>query len=196
MSEEVATIREAGFRLLYETGRPVPLSALASASGYSVEQVEEILASPALAGRLGRDSDMNLAGIVGLSVEPTRHEIRIGDERLWTWCALDAVGIFSAMKASGTIYSTPPDGSETVEIHFDEGAAKSDRFLFLLEGFDGVNSFESWCPNVNFFVTKDDAVSWVEKSGLAGDVVTIGEISERAGEIWSPVVAGLRRNHG
>ena len=87
MSDEVMTVRNVGFRLLYETGHPVTIQTLATHSGYSTSEVEEILAMPDLIGRARRDKEGRLIGIAGLSIERTRHEIRIEGRRLWTWCA-------------------------------------------------------------------------------------------------------------
>lgn len=188
LSEDVIRLRNVGFRLLYETGKPVPVDLIAERSGYIPAEVEEILSMPDLVGRVRRDEEGGLVGIAGLSVEPTPHEIHIGRRRLWAWCALDAVGIFAAMRATGNVYSTLPDGSERLEIRFEDGAGVSDHTLFILAGFDGINSVESWCPSVNFFAKPDDATAWARDRGLEGNVVSIGQIADSAAEIWGPVV--------
>ena len=189
-------IRNVGFRLLYETGEPVPVHLIAAHSGDEVAEVEEIFARPDVVGRSRRDEAGRLVGIAGLSVDPTPHEIQIGERRLWTWCALDAVGIFTAMKATGVVYSTPPDGSGTLEIRFVNGESLSDPSLFILGGFDGRDSVESWCPNVNFFTNADDATAWADSHHLHGDVVSISQIAENAGAVWRPVVTDLGPANG
>ena len=196
MSEDVMKLRNVGFRLLYETGEPVPVDLIAAHSGNEVGEVEEIFATPDLVGRSRRDEAGRLVGIAGLSVGPTPHEIQIGERRLWTWCALDAVGIFTAMEATGVVYSTPPDGSGTLEIRFVIGQCLSDPCLFVLGGFDGRDSVESWCPSVNFFANADDATAWADSHHLEGDVVSISQIAENAGAVWRPVVTELGPANG
>lgn len=191
MSDEVMKLRNVGFRLLFEMGEPVTIEALAAHSGYSTSRVERALASPDLAGRTRRDEEGRLVGIAGLSIEPTRHEIVIDERTRWTWCALDAVGIFSALGKSGEVRSTPPDGSDRITIRFAAGATASDESLFLLTGFDATNALETWCPSVNFFPDSDTASAWAEQHKLEGDVVTISQVAEPAGKVWTPVVAGI-----
>ena len=190
MSDEVMTLRNVGFRLLFETGEPVTIHTVATHTGYSTSKVQQILASPDLVGRVRRDQEGLLVGIAGLSIESTRHEIRIDGRRLWTWCALDAVGVFNALGASGEVSSTPPDGSDPMTIRFVEGASVSDESLFLLDGFDATNSLETWCPSVNFFPDSDTATAWAKQQNIKGDVVTISQVAEAAGQVWTPVVAG------
>jgi alkylmercury lyase len=196
MSEDVMKIRNVGFRLLYETGEPVPVDLIAEHGGHEVAEVAEILARPDVVGRSRRDKAGRLVGIAGLSVDPTPHEIQIGERRMWTWCALDAVGIFTAMEETGVVYSTPPDGSGTLEIRFVNGECLSDPSLFILGGFDGGDSVESWCPSVNFFATADDATAWADGHHLEGEVVSIGQIAENAGAVWRPVVTELGPANG
>lgn len=196
MPEDVQTLRSVGFRLLYETGRPVTMETLAERSGFTVAKVEETLSKPELVGRSRRNTMGHLIGIAGLSVEPTPHEIRIGGARFWTWCALDAVGIFRALGETGVVYSTRPDDSETLEIQFIDGESQSNLRLFILGEFDETTSYEDWCPNVNFFANSNDATLWARTHQLDGDVVTISEIADDAGEIWRPVVADVGATSG
>jgi alkylmercury lyase len=191
LPEEVMALRNVGFRALYESGRPVTLETLASRSGYSVARVEEILASPELIGRSRFDDKGRLVGIAGLSVEKTRHEIGIDGRTLWTWCALDAVGIFSALGESGWITTTPPDTSDPMTIEVVDGISASDPILFILGGFDGLTSVQAWCPSVNFFNDRASAVEWANSNNLDGQVVAASEVEKSAGEVWAPVVAGI-----
>ena len=131
-----------------------------------------------------------MVGIAGLSLEATPHVIKIDGSEFWTWCALDAVGIFTALGATGTVISTPPGSEHALEIEFTDGDTDSDIALFIAGGYDGVDVFQSWCPNVNFFSTFEQAKTWAAQDGLDGDVVSIPEVSEAAGTIWAAVVDG------
>lgn len=196
MAPELEHIRNVGFGLLYETGAPVPLTTLAAASQLSVEVAEERLSEIEAAGRARRDGDGRLVGIAGLSLEPTPHVIEVEGREFWTWCALDAVGIFTALNATGEVHSTPPDGSDALQIQFDMGITESQSALFIAGGYDGTDVFESWCPNINFFTTSELAHAWASNEGIEGDVVTIAEVAEAAGAIWATVVNGSTSRQG
>jgi len=184
---EVASARSAGFRRLLETGRPVEMAAWATAAGMNETALQDVLDRPNVAGRVELDNQGRLLGIAGLTVEPTHHEITIGAEKRWTWCALDAVGILGALKATGAIRSTDPRTGDAIEIQFVEGDPKGDAALFILGGYDGSNVREEWCPLVNFFTTHRKAEAWVAANELDGDIVSVVQVAEEAAAMWRTV---------
>lgn len=185
---ELELVRGVGFRLIHETGAPVPLSTLAAKANLSVEEAGSRLAEIESAGRARRDSDGDLVGIAGLGLEPTRHAIEVDGRKFWTWCALDAVGIFTALEATGEVRTQPPGDSDELRIRFKNGLTESATALFIAGGYDGTDVFETWCPKVNFFNTSKEAEMWSAAERMDGDVVSISEISEAAGAIWASVV--------
>jgi hypothetical protein len=189
MAPDLIRLRNAGFQLLFDTGRPVPVGELAEHSGYPVDQIETILARPDVSGRVRRNHQGELVGIAGLSVEKTAHEITVGERRFWTWCALDAVGILAAKGSTGRVRSTTPGRANVFEIEFIDGRPVSDHSIFIMGGYEGTDVYESWCPNVNFFETASDAEAWANDAHIEGDVVSIADISSEAAAIWQPVVA-------
>jgi alkylmercury lyase len=186
-SQEISAIRAAGFRLLLDEGRPIERREWASAAGVARETLEDILTRPGIEGRAQLDDEGRLLGIAGLTVEPTRHRLTIGERTRWTWCALDAVGILGALEATGSIYSTDPRSGNPVEIGFEDGTPTGDATLFILGGYDGANVVEDWCPMVNFFATRADAEAWVADNGVEGDVVSVAQVAENAAAMWRPV---------
>lgn len=191
MAPDLMLLRNVGFRLLFDSGEPLSLKALSVETGYGIDELRSMLKRPDVAGRVQRDSNGNIVGIAGLSIEPTAHEVRVDGKQFWTWCALDAVGIVSAMELTGQVVSTTPGQSDPMRIEFVDGQAMSNHTIFILGGFDGADAYESWCPNVNFFATARDAESWASERGLTGEVVAVDQIREAAGAIWEPVVAGV-----
>lgn len=191
LTPEMEALRAAGFELLHETGLPVPVSDLAAKSGWPESLTLEVLDALEGLGRARRNEDGQLVGIAGLSVEPTPHVIHLDGRQLWTWCALDAVGIFPALGATGTVTSTSPDGNGDLEIEFDAGSTESPYALSLADGYENGNVYESWCRQVNFFRDTDAATEFAKSAGLQGEPATIAEISDMAGSVWAPVVSGL-----
>ncbi len=190
---EVAALRAAGFRLLLEQGRPIPLDELAAAAGLTRRGVDEILTRPEARGRVRLDAEGRVVGIAGLSIEPTRHELRIGTTPRWAWCALDAVGILGALAADGTVASSDPHTGRPVVVDFVAGEPHGEAALFILGGYDGHDVVEEWCPSVNFFGTADDAAAWVAAASVEGDVVAVAHVAADAAEMWRPVADPVLR---
>ena len=182
---DLARVRSAGFRLLLDTGEPVELADLADAAHLDLATVERLVEQAT--GRVQLDDAGCLLGVAGLTVSPTQHEITIGDQKRWTWCALDAVGILGALNATGTIRSTDPQTGRRVQIEVVDGQPEDDATLFILGGYDGGNVTEDWCPLVNFFNTQRDAHDWVAANDVTGDVVSVSEIAADATAMWRPV---------
>lgn len=186
-SEEVSALRSAGFQLLLEEGRPIERREWADAAGVSRDALEDILTRPGIEGRAQLDDEGRLLGIAGLTVEPSRHRLTIGDETRWTWCALDAVGILGALEATGSIHSTDPRSGDPIDIGFEDGTPTGDATLFILGGYDGGNVIQDWCPMVNFFATRADAEAWVADNTVDGDIVSVAQVADNAAAMWRPV---------
>ena len=149
--------------------------------------LQDILDRPNVAGRVELDDQGRLLGIAGLTIEPTHHKITVDGEERWTWCALDAVGILGALESDGTIRSVDPHSGDSIEIAFQSGEPTGDAVLFILGGYDGTGARDNWCPLVNFFANRHDAEAWATERELAGEIVSIRQISEEAAALWRPV---------
>ena len=185
VTTDMTRLRAAGFRLLLDRGEPVELADIAVAADLEVETVKHLIEQEA--GRIETDGEGRLLGVAGLTVTETRHQITIGDEMRWTWCALDAVGIFGALEATGNIRSTDARTGQDIHIEFVDGQSQGDATLFILGGYDGGNVREDWCPLVNFFGTHRDAEAWVADRDVTGDIVSVRQIAADATAMWRPV---------
>jgi len=185
---DVAAIRSAGFRLLLDTGTPVTVEDLIAATDIPAESVAEIFDSVSARGRVEFNDQGQLIGLAGLSLTPSRHELTIGGSTRYTWCALDAVGILGALKATGTVRSADPQTGDPIEIEFQHGTPKTNVHLFILGGFSEGNVREDWCPRVNFFTSRQAAEEWVANHSLDGDIVSVADIADDAAAMWRPVV--------
>ena len=99
-----ARLRRVVFEALL-AGRPVTASELASESGRPVAEVRNRLAELAARGLVELDDQGRLVGCMGLSLRPTGHRLQLGGRELYTWCAVDAVGIPAALEADAWIDS-------------------------------------------------------------------------------------------
>lgn len=184
VSEDVDALRAAGFSLLLETGRPVAVEDLVSATGIAPERVDEILESAMVRGRIEIDDQGRLVGVAGLSLTPGRHELDIAGERRWIWCALDAVGIAGALGVTGSARSIDPHTGDPITIDFVDGHPVGDPFVVIPGSDDVSNVRRQWCPTVNFFATRSAAEAWVTDRGLVGDIVSVHRVAEEAAAMW------------
>lgn len=190
VSPEITAVRSTGFRLLLEGDGPVSQADWADASGIEVDDLQVILERDDVRGRVRLDEDGSLVAIAGLSIVKTPHEIHLKGVTRWTWCALDAVGIFGALAADGSVESASPSDGTPVRISFAAGVPDTDAVLFIAKGYDGHSVVDNWCPTINFFPNEDDAHTWAAGAGLVGDIVPVSEIVAQASEMWRPVVEG------
>lgn len=104
-------------------------------------------------GVLRLDSDQFIVAVAGLSITPTKHEMFIEGWRFWAWCALDVLGIFGVLNASGFSTSHELETDNPIHIEFIKGAPQqADKTMISLTDASHIASVCSdWCPNINFF---------------------------------------------
>ena len=93
------------FRLL-AAGKPVSPEALATSLQRSLQEVQTLLHS----ADIRVDQAGNIIGH-GLSLVPTPHQLHLGEQTLYAWCALDTL-VFPALlgRAARVISSCPVTG--------------------------------------------------------------------------------------
>jgi alkylmercury lyase len=100
------------YRLL-AAGAPVAVEALAAAV-----RMEPATVEAALAARpdVHRDSDRNITGFGGLTVNETKHCLRIDGQPLYTWCAWDTLFIPPLLGATAKVGSSCAASGEGVSL--------------------------------------------------------------------------------
>lgn len=193
-------IRKLTFQRLLETHEGVPIATLAKGLGDSIEQVEAALADLDRQGLIRRNQRGEVVGSVGLSVEPSRHQLFIGPTRFWTWCAYDAIGILAALGATGEVHSKSPLSGAPIDLRFRDGSPeKSDVVLFLPNSIaslsdrtpspaSGDSVFDNWCPLANLFENRAASFAWAERHRAQGQSLSLIEASARGASHWQPVV--------
>jgi alkylmercury lyase len=135
-------------------------------------------------------------GSAGLSIIPDRHEIELDGRRFWTWCAYDILGIVGALRADGTAHSRSPATGASLEVGFRQGRPEPTS-LVLFRPDDNyksccANVYEDWCPNSNFFASRESASAWAAARGIPGRVMDLAEAANLATANWEPLAGGLR----
>jgi len=119
------TVRRAAF-LKLRSGQPASLDDLSRETGLASGAVKA--AVDALAGKGLAVYDAGLDAVVGtggLSLQETRHRLRLNGVDLYTWCAADAVGIPAALAADAVITSACHACGEPVTILLNQGTLAS-----------------------------------------------------------------------
>jgi hypothetical protein len=188
-----AAVRARAFLLLAGTGRPVPVSAVGTPEGWAPQDVRRALDGLLQAGRLTVADDGDLTGSLGITVQPTRHLMVLPQGERYSWCALDALGIFGALGVSGQIRSSTPR-DEPVTVDIDSGSPRDYGELVLLvpERKSGP-VVQDWCPLVNFFADAPSAMHWADERGLAGMSIGVHEASDLGTRVWTKALAQAHR---
>jgi len=95
-------------RLLAASGQLVTRQPVAAAMHASPEEIGALLQPPAVE----LDAQGHLIGL-DLSLSPTPHQLHLGKQRFYTWCALDALAIPAILGRERTVVShCPATGKE------------------------------------------------------------------------------------
>lgn len=175
----------AAFQVLLQTGEPLSIEALSSAKGWETADVQESVLALQRDGVVHLDEDGYIAGVCGLSVIPTNHEMHIQGRTYWGWCALDVVGIFGALRASGSARSVDPLTSSAITLEFENGLPKeTDLLICIADRVPGLSIQETWCCNVNFFKLRSAGQAWMSENGVTGTIFVVENVRAAAREAW------------
>jgi alkylmercury lyase len=186
----VTSLQRRAFRMLLADRHPVGLAELADDLQLDAGAVAAGVDDMAARGALRQDDQGRIVGAAGLSVVPDRHQLLLGGEPLWTWCAYDAIGILGGLGVSGTIISTSPSSGSTIEVRVTDGHPEPcSTVLFLAADTCCANTYEQWCPQVNFFEDQTAAEVWATQTDAAGRILSLEEASQLGASDWAPLTS-------
>jgi alkylmercury lyase len=155
-------------------GDPLGPESLAAALAVSPQAAREQIARGPLRALVYSDAEGRVAGFGGLAATPMHHEFRLGDRKLWTWCAWDSLFIPRVLGETAEVTSRDPETAEIVRLTVSprsiervrpEGAVVS--FLFAdAQDFDrsAANVMAKFCHRVFFFASAESGERWTAKN--------------------------------
>ena len=142
------------WRLLAE-GKPIEPEQLATVSHRSLKEIQALLQS----SDMRVDQEGNILAF-GLSLQPTPHQFHLGEQALYTWCALDALAFPPLLGRAARVISTCP--ATGTEIRLTVTPERIER----LEPTSAVVSVRlpreetDLCNDGYFFVSHEVASTW------------------------------------
>lgn len=189
LTPEEKAIRIGAFYTILE-GKPASIDTLALKSGIAVDQTRQYIMGMADRGILVMDKDENVVGSHGLSVIPTKHHLNINGQNLFTWCAIDAVGIAAALELEAKIVSKCFQCNETIEIDMANGKIincnQKDTRIWVVEADLNQPIVCCTCPQINFFCSKEHFNEWY-KNQNKGKLLSLTEAVKLGNCWWSDI---------
>lgn len=149
------------WRLLAE-GSPVSLEHLANVSHRSLDETQAQL--PSLDVRLDQEGKI-VAG--GVSLLPTRHQVQVGEQELFVWCALDTLMLPAILGRTARVISTCPVTGKAIRLTVTPESISdlSEARAVVSARLPGeetaiCNVQEDLCNDGFFFVSHEVAATW------------------------------------
>jgi hypothetical protein len=180
VARAVRRIAVAGFQALWE-GRCVTLTELVG-SEHALAQAADHLR---VRGRLELSGAGHLLAVHGLTRRSTQHRIEHDGDVVNTWCALDAIGIPSALAIDARAMTECPTCGAALALTLIRG--KPQPLPGAVLWYPEVRCdhlVDDFCAGANLFCSVDHRERRVG-GGAAGRVLTIDEVAELGREVWS-----------
>src|SRR5262249_24938634 len=144
-------VRWAAFDLV-RAGRPAGGADLAAALRADPSTMEAAVGALTARGLLERDSHGAVVGVHGLTLWPTRHRLVLDGIALYTWCALDAIGIPAALGIDAEVTTVCGWCAQSLRLLVDDGAPIADApHVLWLPTSPCANVRADFCPLANLF---------------------------------------------
>ncbi|MEV4892845.1 organomercurial lyase [Nonomuraea sp. NPDC055795] len=178
----VRALQAGAFEHLLATGQPMPVAHLPV---HDLATIAGLLKR----GRLTVTEETGaIDGVLGLTIRPTRHRLRMAEGIRYTWCALDAVAIMAVLGRSGTVSTRAELDGEALRVVFASGevASAPHGAVLLVPGEPTGPVVATWCPMANLFPGPDHAHAFARHHALTGyTVLELAEAIAEGAPLWA-----------
>jgi hypothetical protein len=131
-----------GFNALLH-GEPVSMPYLESILEWGQDVVSKEIQRMVNEGRATINGSGELTGVMGLSVVPAPHKMKLGDTDYFTWCGLDALSIPPALETDAVVTSRLLDSNEQITLSYQKGewqvVGDQEVWLRLIPPVEGIS---------------------------------------------------------
>jgi hypothetical protein len=183
VAQAVRRIAVAGFRALW-SGRLVTLTDLVGRDASVTAAADHLQAR----GRIELSDEGHLIAVHGLVRRPTAHRIEHASGVINTWCALDAIGIPTALAIDARALTRCPTCGAELAVTLSRGRPEPlPGAVLSYPEVRCANLVDDFCAGANLFCSLDHLDRWVAGNAGAGTVMTIDEVAELGREVWAEV---------
>ncbi|HEV3363598.1 MAG TPA: organomercurial lyase [Acidimicrobiia bacterium] len=194
-ADSVRRIAIAGFHALWDGRSPAP----EELGGGDGPVLDEAVAHLQARGRIELTADGHLLGVHGLTHRTTRHRIEHLSGSVNTWCALDAIGIPTALAIDARARTTCPtcDLQLVVTLVAGEPEPLAGAVLWYPETAGSWHHLvDQFCSGANLFCSLAHLRERIGSGTAAGAVMTVQEVAEIGREVWADVAQDGGRTIG
>ncbi|UQX12739.1 organomercurial lyase MerB [Candidatus Mycobacterium methanotrophicum] len=173
---------------LLASGNPVELTTLATTAGRTIEETRAHLA------RLPDTEYDNEGRVVGqgVTLRPTQHRFTVDGAQLHTWCALDTLIFPPILDREAHIESASPCSGQPIRLTAGPRGVRdvepATAVVSLVNPDDITEIRSSFCNQVHFFTSVDDARSWLQTTP-GGQVMPVAEAFDLAAQLAAAFLA-------
>jgi hypothetical protein len=185
LNAEAGPLRRAAFDAIRKHQRLTP-SELAKLAGLSPAVVGDLLGRLDQAGLVRQDDQQRVVGIAGLSLEPTAHQLHLEGTDLFTWCAIDAVGIPGALRVDAQIDTSCWHCSASIHLALAAGVCSTAATQMVwLPQSECTNVLNQFCAHANMFCDNAHLQAWQEGSDVLGQALDLAGAAALGRDSWA-----------
>ena len=164
---------------------------IAKASGVSLPEIEQGVQGLSNVGRIDVEGSYVIS-VGGLTLSTTNHELRLPEATMHTWCALDAIGIPTALDLDASILTICPHCGQAIDVAVEDGSVTASTAvqLFLPTG-QCENVRADFCASANLFCDTKHIATWQATSpGSIGHILDLASTAQLGQRMWGGYAKG------
>lgn len=161
-------------RLLAGAGEPVTVHQVATAGGWTEDEVQAALARHP---RVDFDEHGRIVGF-GLTLRPTPHRFTFDGQTVYGFCASDALEFSVLLDRPGRIDSTCPASGQPIHVEVTPSEVLTvdppEAVVSTMRPTQAVTDIRAYCDLGNFFSSPDAATDWLAHNPQ-GQITTVAD---------------------
>jgi Alkylmercury lyase len=143
---------------------------------------------------VGLDAAGEIVVAYPFSAVPTRHRVELGSGmRVWSMCAIDALGMSLMLDTDLVIRSSDPASGEPITVTFHHGQATwepATGVVFVTQGRAAGPASATCCEHLNFFTDHASAHAWTRAHpDLPGQILDRSQAEQLGRDIFGGLLA-------